>query len=47
MNSDLFFDQGEIVMELSGLKFAGTGHIKDKETGTTDDITMDVEMDLC
>ena len=33
MTSDLFFDNGQIVMELNGLEFAGSGHITDPSTG--------------
>jgi len=33
VKSELFFDQGQIVMELSNLKFTGNGMITDPESG--------------
>jgi len=32
VKSELFFDQGQIVMELSDLKFVGHGMLTDPET---------------
>merc|ERR1711998_288986 len=47
VKSDLFFDQGEIVMELENLEFVGNGMITDPETGIQEKIKMNVDMDLC
>jgi len=47
VKSDLFIDQGEIVMELEGLQWAGDGMITDPETGIQEKIKMAVDMDLC
>lgn len=34
VKTDLFFDQGQIVMELTGLEYTGKGTITDPKTGT-------------
>lgn len=47
VKSDLFIDQGEIVMELENLEFAGKGLITDPDTGIQEKIKMVVNMDLC
>ena len=47
VKSDLFIDQGEIVMELENLEFAGDGLITDPDTGIQEKIKMVVDMDLC
>ena len=47
VKSDLFIDQGEIVMELENLEFAGSGLITDPDTGIQEKIKMVVDMDLC
>lgn len=47
VKSDLFFDQGEIVMELENLEFVGNGLITDPESGIQEKIKMNVDMDLC
>ena len=33
IETDLFFDQGQIVMEMNGLEYVGSGKITDPETG--------------
>jgi len=43
VQSDLFFDQGEIVMELNGLMFVGAGLITDPETGVQERIELNVD----
>ena len=47
VKSDLFIDQGEMVMELENLEFAGDGLITDPDTGIQEKIKMVVDMDLC
>ena len=34
VNTDLFFDQGQVVMEINGLEYHGKGKITDPTTGT-------------
>jgi hypothetical protein len=34
LESELFFDEGQIVTELSNLEFKGSGMIKDAASGT-------------
>lgn len=34
IQSDLFFDNGQIVTEVTGLHYVGSGTITDPETGT-------------
>jgi len=47
LESDLFFDAGQIVTELSNLEFKGSGVITDKETGVQENIELRGGMDLC
>lgn len=47
VKTDLFFDQGQIVMELSGLEYVGTGKITDPETGVQEQIDLRAQLDLC
>jgi len=47
LESDLFFDAGQIVTELSNLEFKGSGVITDPETGVQEDIDLRAAMDLC
>lgn len=47
LNSDVFFDQGQIVVEIQGLEYQGTGRITDPNTGRQDDIELKASMDLC
>ena len=47
MTSDLFFDSGQIVMELNGLEFAGSGHITDPSTGVQESLTFNAAIELC
>ena len=47
VKTDLFFDQGQIVMELTGLEYTGTGKITDPKTGTQETINMKAQLDLC
>ena len=46
IRSDLFFDQGQIVTEISGLHFVGSGQITDPDTGMQDTISLKVPLDL-
>jgi hypothetical protein len=46
IESDLFFDQGQIVMEIAGLEFSGLGSISDRRSGRVDDIKIKAEVDL-
>ena len=46
LDSDLFFDQGQIVMELNNLEFAGAGLITDPQTGLEEQITVNAALDL-
>jgi len=47
LESDLFFDGGQIVTELSNLEFKGSGVITDPETGVKDTIDLRAALDLC
>jgi hypothetical protein len=47
LQSDLFFDQGQIVTELSNLEFKGNGVITDPETGIKEEIELRAALDLC
>ena len=47
VKSELFIDQGEIVMELENLAFSGNGLITDPDSGIQEKIKMQVDMDLC
>jgi len=47
LESDLFFDQGQIVTELSNLEFTGRGVITDPESGVKEDIELRAALDLC
>ena len=47
VKSDLFFDQGQIVMEISNLQFFGNGMVVDPDTGVKERIDLIVDMDLC
>lgn len=47
MTSDLFFDAGQIVMEINGLEFAGTGFITDPSTGIQESLTFNAAIELC
>jgi hypothetical protein len=40
IQTELFFDEGQIVMELEGLEFSGTGLITDPETNVQDRLTV-------
>lgn len=46
LDSDLFFDGGQIVMELNNLEFAGKGLITDPQTGLEEQITVNAALDL-
>ena len=46
LKSDLFIDQGEIVMELENLQWVGNGYITDPTSGIQEKISMSVDMDL-
>jgi hypothetical protein len=47
VKTDLFFDQGQIVMEISGLEYQGTGKITDPQTGVQEEIKLKAQLDLC
>jgi hypothetical protein len=47
VETDLFFDQGQIVMELAGLEYIGSGKITDPETGVQEKIDLSAKLDLC
>ena len=47
VKTDLFFDQGQIVMELTGLEYTGEGKITDPQTGVQESIKMKAQLDLC
>jgi len=47
VDTDLFFDQGQIVMELNGLEYIGSGKITDPETGVQEKIDLQAKLDLC
>lgn len=47
LQSDLFFDGGQIVTELSNLEFVGNGLITDPETGVQETIEIKAALDLC
>ena len=47
IDSDLFFDQGQIVMEINGLELAGKGSITDPESGETEEVSLRAPIDLC
>ena len=47
VKTDLFFDQGQIVMELTGLEYTGVGKITDPKTGVQETIEMKAQPDLC
>ena len=40
VETDLFFDQGQIVMEMNGLEYYGSGKITDPETGVQEKIDL-------
>jgi hypothetical protein len=46
IKSELFYDQGQIVTEITGLQYKGTGQITDPETGVQDTINLSVPLDL-
>ena len=46
LQTDLFFDQGQIVMEINGLEYNGTGRITDPSTGTQENIKLSCKIDL-
>ena len=47
IQSDLFFDQGQIVMEINGLEYQGRGSITDPNTGIQETLTLKAQLDLC
>ena len=47
INSDLFFDQGQVVMEVNDLEFSGSGLITDPETKVQEKIDLHAPLDLC
>eukprot|EP00356_Strombidium_inclinatum_P013346 CAMPEP_0170482128 /NCGR_PEP_ID=MMETSP0208-20121228/2281_1 /TAXON_ID=197538 /ORGANISM="Strombidium inclinatum, Strain S3" /LENGTH=692 /DNA_ID=CAMNT_0010754929 /DNA_START=16 /DNA_END=2091 /DNA_ORIENTATION=- len=46
IDSDLFFDQGQIVMEINGLEFSGNGMVVDSKSGSKDRIFFNADVDL-
>ena len=46
IETDLFFDQGQVVMEINGLQFVGEGTITDPQTGMSEEIQMSCKIDL-
>jgi hypothetical protein len=40
LDTELFFDQGQIVMEIGGLEYHGVGRITDPQTGQQEDIEL-------
>jgi hypothetical protein len=46
LNTELFFDQGQIVMEINGLEFVGSGTITDPNTGKQDTVNLKASLDL-
>jgi len=46
IDSDLFFDQGQIVMEINGLEFRGFGSIVDNRSRKKEKITFTSDIDL-
>lgn len=47
IHSDLFFDQGQLVLEVGDLEFSGTGLITDPETKVQAKIELHAPLDLC
>ena len=47
LDTELFFDQGQIVMEIAGLEYHGVGRITDPQTGQQEDIELRATLDLC
>ena len=47
LQSDFFFDAGQIVMEMNGLEYAGRGRITDPNTGIQETVTLKAQLDLC
>ena len=47
IETELFFDQGQIVLEISGLEYFGNGRITDPKTGQQEDIELKAQLDLC
>jgi len=47
VNSDVFFDNGQIVMEISGLEYVGSGRITDPDSGRQESIDLKASLDLC
>jgi len=46
IGSDVFFDEGQIVMELKDLEIRGTGEIQ-SSTGTTETLKIRAPIELC
>jgi len=47
VETDLFFDQGQIVMEMNGLEYVGSGKITDPASGVQEKIELEAKLDLC
>jgi len=47
VQTELFFDQGQVVMEVNGLSYVGRGRITDPTTGSQETITINAQLDLC
>ena len=46
LETELFFDDGQIVMEINGLAYVGQGRILDPESGQVEDISLEANLDL-
>ena len=46
LKTELFFDNGQIVMEIDGLVFSGTGNIFDVKSGLSEKIEFSAILDL-
>lgn len=46
IQTELFFDQGQMVTEISGLQYIGTGQVTDPDTGIQDTIALSAPLDL-
>lgn len=47
IHSDLFFDQGQVVLEVNDLEFSGSGLLTDPETKVQAKIDLHAPLDLC
>lgn len=46
MQTDVFFDQGQVVAEIGGLHYEGTGTLTDPNTGIQERLTVSAPLDL-